>query len=111
MEPFKVGPYTFNSRLLVGTSSYPNYKIMMDALEASGTDLVTVALRRIDVDASKEAGLLDVLGDRFTILPNTAGCFTAREAILTAELAREALETDLIKLEVCLLYTSPSPRD
>jgi len=99
-DVLKVGPYEFKSRLLLGTSGFPSLQMMLDALRASGSELVTVAIRRLDVNASKEAGVLDVLGDEFKILPNTAGCYNARDAILTAHLAREALETDLIKLEV-----------
>ena len=99
-DRWKVGPYEFSSRLLVGTAKYPNYKVMLDALEASGTDLVTVAIRRLDIDASSESGVLELISDRYELLPNTAGCYTAKDAILTANLAREALETDLIKLEV-----------
>lgn len=99
-DSLKVGPYEFSSRLLVGTAQYPNYQVMMDALEASGTELVTVALRRIDIEASVGAGVLELVMDKFTLLPNTAGCYTAKDAVLTAQLAREALETDLIKLEV-----------
>lgn len=99
-DVFKVGPYTFSSRLLLGTSGFPNLAVMLDALRAGGSQLVTVAIRRLDIAASKDAGVLDVLGDDFTILPNTAGCYTARDAVLTAQLAREALETDLLKLEV-----------
>lgn len=98
--PLKVGPYEFSSRLLVGTAQYPNYGVMLEALEASGTELVTVAIRRIDIEASLEAGVLELVSQRYQLLPNTAGCFTARDAVLTAQLAREALETDLIKLEV-----------
>src|SRR5690554_1540239 len=97
---WKVGPYEFESRLLVGTSRYANFQVMLDALEASGTELVTVGIRRLDIEASREAGILEILTERYTLLPNTAGCFTARDAVLTAQLAREALETDLIKLEV-----------
>lgn len=99
MDPLKVGPYSFSSRLILGTAGYPNYKVMLDALKAAGCELVTVAIRRLDITASKDGGILEVLED-FKILPNTAGCFTARDAILTAQLAREALETDLLKLEV-----------
>lgn len=99
-ESWKVGPYQFSSRLLVGTASYPNYQVMVDALEASGAELVTVAIRRLDIDASLSSGVLDLVMDSYTLLPNTAGCYTARDAVLTAQLAREALETDLIKLEV-----------
>ena len=91
---------TLGSRLIVGTARYPSFQVLLDALEASGTELVTVALRRVGVDAGQE-NLYRVLGERrLRVLPNTAGCFTARDAVLTAELAREALGTDLIKLEV-----------
>ncbi len=99
-DQFQVGSYTFNSRLLLGTSGFPNYQVMLDALKAGGAELVTVAIRRLNLEASGEAGIIDILKDDFTLLPNTAGCYTAREAVLTANLAREALETDLIKLEV-----------
>ena len=95
-----IGEHELKSRLILGTARFPNYKIMLEALQASGAEMVTVSIRRIDLAASKEGGMFDVLGDRWTILPNTAGCFTAKDAILTAELAREALQTDLIKLEV-----------
>jgi thiazole synthase len=91
---------TLGSRLLVGTARYPSRQVLLDALEASGTELVTVALRRVSVDTSEE-NLYKVLRERgYALLPNTAGCFTARDAVLTAELAREALGTSLIKLEV-----------
>lgn len=90
---------SFSSRLMIGTSRYPNQQVMLDAIEASGAKIVTVAVRRVSFDGGGE-GLFDVLGDRFHLLPNTAGCFTARDAVVTAELAREALETDWIKLEV-----------
>jgi len=101
IPPLQIGPYSFQSRLLVGTAGYPNYQVMLDALEASGTELVTVALRRLDMSAAKDGGILELLLENgYTLLPNTAGCFTAKDAILTAQLAREALETDLIKLEV-----------
>lgn len=99
-ETLKIGPYEFKSRLLVGTAQYPNYQVMLEALEASGTELVTVAIRRLDIEASMEAGVLELVSQKYRLLPNTAGCFTARDAVLTAQLAREALETDLIKLEV-----------
>lgn len=99
-DTLKVGPYEFSSRLLLGTAHYPNYQVMMDALKASGTELVTVAIRRIDLQASIESGVLELVSKDYTLLPNTAGCFTAKDAVLTAQLAREALETDLIKLEV-----------
>ena len=89
----------FSSRLFLGSSQYPNQKVMLDALEASGAQVVTVAMRRVSLEGGGES-LFDVLGGRYFILPNTAGCYTAKDAVLTAELAREALETDWIKLEV-----------
>ena len=99
-DTWSVGDRTFTSRLLVGTSRYPNDAVMLDALRASGTELVTVGLRRIDVAASLDGGVLELLREEYAILPNTAGCYTAKDAILTAQLAREALETNLLKLEV-----------
>jgi thiazole synthase len=95
-----IGDHSFSSRLLLGSSGFPNYGVMLEALRAGGTQLVTVAIRRIDLAAAHDGGIFDILGDDFTILPNTAGCYTAKDAVLTAQLAREALETDLIKLEV-----------
>ena len=88
------------SRLLLGTARYPSRKTMLEALEASGTEIVTVALRRVGTGGGAQ-NLYKVLRERgFSLLPNTAGCYSARDAVLTAELAREALETDWIKLEV-----------
>ncbi|MBK3736556.1 thiazole-phosphate synthase [Azospirillum brasilense] len=89
----------FRSRLFLGTAGYPNQQVMLDALEASGSELVTLAIRRISLDGYSES-LVDVIGDRAGLLPNTAGCLTAKEAVLTAQLAREALGVDWIKLEV-----------
>lgn len=97
----QIGNHVLRSRLIVGTGKYRDFPTMVAALDASGADLVTVALRRIDLNAPKGTGLLDHLDrTRYRILPNTAGCFTADDAILTARLAREALGTDLVKLEV-----------
>ena len=90
---------SFESRLMIGTSRYPNQQMMLDALKASGADIVTVAVRRVSLESGGE-GLFEVLGDDYHLLPNTAGCYTAKDAVLTAELAREALGTDWIKLEV-----------
>jgi len=89
----------FASRLFLGTGKYDTFETMRDAVAASGAEIVTVALRRIDPGA--KGSVLDVL-DRLGLfaLPNTAGCFTARDAVATARLAREAFETDWIKLEV-----------
>ena len=91
----------FNSRLLLGTAMYPSREVMLDALKASGTQVATVALRRVKPDTGKDVNLYKVLRDAgYLILPNTAGCFTAEDAVLTAQLAREALETNWVKLEV-----------
>ena len=96
---FEIAGQSFSSRFLIGTSQYPNQQIMMDAIEASGAEIVTVAVRRVKKDSGGE-GLYDLLGEKFHLLPNTAGCFTARDAVLTAELARDALETNWVRLEV-----------
>ena len=91
----------FSSRLLLGTAMYPSREVMLDALKASGTQVATVALRRVKPDTNKDVNLYKVLRDAgYLILPNTAGCFTAEDAVLTAQLAREALETNWVKLEV-----------
>ncbi len=100
-DTLNIGPLALRSRLLMGTSGYPNPHLMLQALEASESELVTVAIRRVNLDDQSEGSFLDLLGGRdFHLLPNTAGCFTATEAVLVANLAREALETNLIKLEV-----------
>jgi thiazole synthase len=90
---------TFRSRLFLGTAGYPNRQVLLDALVASGAELVTASIRRISL-AGEEESLIDLLKGRAQLLPNTAGCQTAKDAVLTAELAREALDTDWIKLEV-----------
>lgn len=89
----------FRSRLFLGTAGYPNRQVMLDALAASGAEMVTASIRRISL-AGEEESLVDLVGKRAHFLPNTAGCQTAKDAILTAELAREALDTNWIKLEV-----------
>lgn len=88
----------FASRLLIGTAGYPTQAIMVDAVEASGAEIVTVSLRRISL-AGHGSDTVQLLSG-YRLLPNTAGCETARDAILTAELAREALGTDWVKLEI-----------
>ncbi len=100
MSELKFGDKVLQSRLIVGTAQYPNPDIMLKALEASGTELVTVAIRRVNLEDDSEESLLNLVKDKFDVLPNTAGCYTAKEAILTAQLAREALGTSMIKLEV-----------
>jgi len=89
----------FASRLLIGTAGYPNQQVMLDALAASGAALVTASIRRIDLSGAAES-LLDLLGDRYRFLPNTAGCATVKDAVLTAQLGRDALETNWVKLEL-----------
>ena len=92
---------TFTSRLVVGTGKYPSHEIMKAAHEASGTEMVTVAVRRVDLSARGTASLLSWIDrDRIFILPNTAACYTAEDAIRTARLAREAGLSHWIKLEV-----------
>ena len=100
MDTLKINKYTFKSRLMVGTGKYPSNESMKEALEASGAEVVTVAVRRVNLDRSSVSLLDHIDLKRYTLLPNTAGCYTADEAIRTSRLAREALETDLIKLEV-----------
>lgn len=97
----RIGPDTFASRLILGTSRYPNPGVMLEAVEASRAEMLTVSIRRLNLADSEGGSILDDIDrDRYRLLPNTAGCFTAAEAILTAELAREALEVDRIKVEV-----------
>src|SRR5712672_1602663 len=96
-----IGKYTFRSRLFVGTGKYPSIPVMQAAHEASGAEVITVAIRRIHIDDPSGKTMIDFIDrKKFTILPNTAGCYTAKDAVLTAKLAREALDTDLIKVEV-----------
>ena len=102
-ERLEIGGRTLGSRLLLGTGGFPSLGLLAEAIRASGTELVTVALRRMGVDGNpkRRGTLLDVLErEGVEVLPNTAGCFTARDAVLTAKLAREALQTDWVKLEV-----------
>jgi len=101
MDSLTFGSHNFTSRLLVGTSRYPNPEVMLRSLDASGTELVTVSIRRLNL-ADRGAGsvLEHIDRSRYRLLPNTAGCYTARDAVLVAQLAREALETDLVKVEV-----------
>jgi thiazole synthase len=98
-DALEIGGRTFGSRLLLGTGGFRSLDAIASAIEASGTELVTVALRRIDPAA--RGSIVDALSRcGVELLPNTAGCFTARDAVLTAKLAREAFETNWVKLEV-----------
>lgn len=96
-----IGGVTLRSRLIVGTGKYRDFEETKRAVEASGADMVTVAVRRVNILDRKEENLLDYLDPkRYTILPNTAGCYTADDAVRTARLARAAGVSDLVKLEV-----------
>jgi thiazole synthase len=100
-DKLRLGKYEFTSRLFVGTGKYPSLELMREALEASGTEVVTVAVRRLNLKDPSGESLLDYIDTKkYTILPNTAGCYSAEEAIRTAHLAREAGFSDMIKLEV-----------
>src|SRR5438552_8695888 len=98
-DAFVIAGTKLRSRLILGTSGYPNQQVLLDSLEASGAELVTASIRRISLEGYAES-LIDLLADRCRIFPNTSGCVTARDAILTAELAREALDTNWVKLEL-----------
>ena len=101
MGALKIGDKVFNSRLILGTGKYPDFELMRESFEVSGTEMVTVAIRRTDLNDTSGRSLLDYIDrDKYTLLPNTAGCYTAEDAVLTCELAREALGTDMVKLEV-----------
>ena len=100
-DVLRIGAHTFRSRLLVGTGKYASLAQTRAALSASGAEVVTVAVRRVDLGARGSESLHGVLRDlKMTILPNTAGCYTVDDALRTARLAREMLGTDLVKLEV-----------
>ena len=99
--PLKIGDFELRSRLLVGTGKYATFEETREALRISGTDMVTVAIRRVNLDPSKGESLLDYVDrDRYHVLPNTAGCYDVESAVRTARLARELLDTPLVKLEV-----------
>ncbi len=101
LDTFEIADKKFTSRLIVGTGKYKDFSETRQAIEASGAQMVTVAVRRVNITDTSKENLLDYLDpSRFTILPNTAGCYTAEEAIRTARLAREAGVGNLVKLEV-----------
>jgi thiazole synthase len=100
-SPFIIAGRTFSSRLIIGTGKYPSHAVMARAHEASGADMVTVAVRRVNISDRSSESLLDYIDtNRMFILPNTAGCYTADEAIRTARLGREAGLSNWVKLEV-----------
>ena len=100
-DNFKVGRYTLKSRLIVGTGKYKTFKETAEAVKASGADMVTVAVRRVNILDKKKPVLMDYLDPKKIIyLPNTAGCFTSEDALRTLRLAREMGGWKLVKLEV-----------
>jgi thiazole synthase len=100
-EAYRIGEAELRSRLIIGTGKYRSWEENRRAIDASGAEMVTVAVRRVDLKSRERGSLLDAIPpEKFKILPNTAGCRTAREAVTTAELARELLDTRLVKLEV-----------
>jgi thiazole synthase len=100
-DPFVIAGRTFASRLIVGTGKYPSHAVMAQAHAASGADMVTVAVRRVNLNDRSGQSLLDYIDrDRMFLLPNTAACYTADEAVRTARLAREAGMSNWVKLEV-----------
>jgi thiazole synthase len=100
-DPFVIAGRTFASRLIVGTGKYSSFPVMVQAHEASGADMITVAVRRVNIHDRSRESLLDYIDTRkYFVLPNTAGCYTAEEAIRTARLGREAGLSNWVKLEV-----------
>ena len=100
-ENLIIGGKEFKSRLMVGTGKYANFKIMKEAIEASGAEIVTVAVRRVNLDEPGKESMLDYIDrKKITILPNTAGCYTAEEAVRVARIGRAAGISDMVKLEV-----------
>lgn len=100
-DTFSLGDRTFRSRLIVGTGKYKDFAETRRAIDASGAEMVTVAVRRVNITDPGKENLLDhVPPEKFVILPNTAGCYTAEDAIRTARLAREAGVGNLVKIEV-----------
>ena len=105
-DALTIAGQSFSSRLMLGTGKYPDFTVMREAVEASGAQIVTVSIRRVELKSPGHDGLLDALDwDRYQLLPNTAGCRTAAEAIRVAKLARATTRTNWVKLEVI-----PDPR-
>jgi len=100
-DKLKIGDKEFSSRLLIGTGKYESFELTKRAIEESGAEIVTVAVRRVNISDRSKESLLDYIDpEKYTILPNTAGCYTVEEAVRTARLAREAGLSNMIKLEV-----------
>src|SRR6478735_7507335 len=101
MDPLVIAGRSFQSRLIVGTGKYPSNPVMVQAHEASGAEMITVAVRRVNISDRSRESLLDYIDtSKYALLPNTAGCYNADEAVRTARLAREAGLSNWIKLEV-----------
>src|ERR1700747_1323889 len=98
-DPLIIADREFGSRLFLGTAGYPNRKLMLDAIATSGTEMVAASIPRLS-PAGEDESLVDLIPKHIHFLPNTAGCQTAKDAVLTAELAREALDVSWIKVEV-----------
>lgn len=99
-DTLKIGGVEFGSRLFVGTGKFSSNELMRDAIAASGSELVTVAMKRIDMNSDEDDMLRHIMRDGVRLLPNTSGVRDAREAVMAAQFAREAFETDFIKLEI-----------
>jgi thiazole synthase len=99
-SPFVIAGKTYKSRLILGTGKYKTFELMKQALEVSGAGMVTVAIRRVDLKDRSSQSFWNFLPEGMPILPNTAGCYTLEDALRTARIAREMLETDLVKIEV-----------
>ena len=109
---FIISNKKFYSRLIVGTGKYKNFTECAKSVQASGAEIVTVAVRRVNIVDKKKPLLMDYVNPKkISYLPNTAGCFNSYDALRTLRLAREIGGWKMVKLEICLLYTSPSPRD
>src|SRR5450631_195717 len=100
VTPFIIARKTYGSRLILGTGKYKTLQLMHDALIAAQAAMVTIAVRRVDLSDKSSQSFWNFLPKGLPILPNTAGCYTAEDAIRTARLSREALQTNLIKIEV-----------
>ncbi len=105
MDKLIIAGKEFSSRLFLGTGKFGSNRLMHEAIEASGSEMVTVALKRLNTNEEHDDLLANILGHSITLLPNTSGVRTAKEAVLAAKLAREALETNWLKLEI-----HPDPR-
>ncbi len=99
-ETYQLGTHTFRSRLIVGSGKYESFETQLEATKVSGADMITVALRRVDLKVPKNENVLGYVPEGVKILPNTAGCYTVEDAVTTAQLGRELLDHNLVKLEV-----------